>query len=827
MTPREPAVLIAAGAYTLAMAVTAIVAAWPIYAGAQFAVLTTASVAGAVGLAAASRVWRWPGWVIVVGAVGLFIVIGLGLAVPTAWTDAGALSGAPGDLAAGVVTGFKDVLTVDLPVGGYRNLLVPALVVLLLGTLATILLAWRTDRFAGVATVPALGMTVFGLLFGRTSTSDALRLGPVVVPAPVEIAVGASALVATVSWLAWRSHEDRLAALRRAGDVSGVRVSRRASSIDRRRRALAAGMILVAVIGGAAVSPAIAQTRQREVLRSATGPQLDISRAVSPLERYRANFTDPVVDRVLFRVEAVRGALPDRIRIATLTSYDGATYRVADPSGVAADARFTRVPSRRDGGPGATTVASIQIDDLAGIWLPTFGALEQVEFDRDAAAYSDAFYYNVSTESAVETARGGLRSGDGYTLTAVTTEPTPLADIRPPGTRLELAVPDSVAAWITAQNAGTGGAALQTLVDRLRERGYLSHALEVPEGGAAWMKALGAGYSFQPSASGHSLARIDTLFTKLLERQTAAAAEGDGASLVAAVGDDEQFAVAAAVVAEELGFPSRVVVGARLTGSDEGVPPCVAGACRGGNVTAWLEVQSQDGEWVPVDVAPQHEAGADTAVTRERDPEVPTDVRPDAAQEVVPPEPVQQDATAQNDQEEAGPDLALVWAVLRIAGLVALALAVVLGPLLVVVAAKVLRRRARRGAQNPASRIVGGWDEYVDTAVDHGRPAPSIDTRGELAARYETRHGADLAIVADRAVFSEAALTPAESDEFWRIVDEERRGFARSESLWRRLVAAVSLKSFTRGLAPRFTRGRDRTPRRIERRGRRRGDGAR
>lgn len=825
--PRRRGVLVAGAAYTVAMAATAIVAAWPIYAGAAFVVVTVAALVGALALAAASVERRSPGWAVVVGASGLFVVLGLALAVPRPWTSAGAVIEAMRDLVWGAVTGFKDLLTVDLPVGGYRNLLVPVLIVVLVGTLATVLLAWRTDRFAGLATVPALGMTVFGLLFGRTTTSDALRAGPLVIPAPVEIAVGASALIATVAWLAWRSHEDRRAALRRAANVSGVRVSRRASSIDRRRRALAAGMIAVAVIGGAAVSPAIAQTREREVLRSAAGPQLAIARAVSPLERYRADFTGEAVDQVLFRVEAVQGALPDRIRIATLTSYDGATYRVADPSGVAADARFTRVPSRLDGGKGATTVARIRIEGLEGIWLPTFGALEQIEFDRDAAALADAFYYNVSTRAAVETARGGLRAGDGYTLTAVTSDPAPLADIQPPGTEPAVPIPDSVAMWIKAQNAGTGGAALQTLVDRLRERGYLSHALDVPAEGAQWMQALGPDYAFQPSASGHSLARIDTVFTKLLERQTAAAGQRDAVSLVAAVGDDEQFAVAAAVIAEELGFPARVVVGARLTGDDEGVPPCQAGVCRGGNVAAWLEVASQDGEWVPVDVTPQHEAGADTAVTRERDPEVPTDVRPDAAEEVVPPDPVQQDATAQNDPEAAGPDLAVLWAVLRTAGLVALALAVIVGPLLVIVAAKALRRRARREAATPVSRIVGGWDEYVDAAVDHGRPAPRVDTRGELATRYDTRHGADLAVVADRAVFSEAALTAAESDEFWRIVDSERRDLVRSETLWRRLAAAVSLKSFTRGLAPRFTRGRVRAPRRIERRGRRRGDDAR
>src|SRR3546814_9538657 len=73
-----------------------------------------------------------------------------------------------------------------------------------------------------------------------------------------------------------------------------------------------------------------------------------------------------------------------------------------------------------------------------------------------------------------------------------------------------------------------------------------------------------AGYSFQPSAAGHSLARIDTMFSRLLERESDPRAAASD-NYVAAVGDDEQFAVATALIARELGFPARVVVGARLS----------------------------------------------------------------------------------------------------------------------------------------------------------------------------------------------------------------------------------------------------------------------
>jgi len=821
--------LVAAILYTVAMTAVAFFAAWPIYAGPGFTAVATVSAIAALAIALAAIWRRWPGWLTLVVAVAAFAVISMTLAAPPAALTPAGILGSARDAALGAVTGWKDLVTVDLPVGDYRNLLVPAVIVFLCGPLATVLLGRRRTISGSAAVAAAYAMTAYGLLFGRTVVSSPLQLGPLVVPAPRETLCGAAALVISLAWLAWRAMAWRRAALRRAADASGVRVSRRRSASDLRRAALAAAMVAVAVVLAAVAGPAIAQTRPREVLRSGIGPDLAISQAVSPLSDYRANFSDAAVGEELFRVQAVSGPLPDRIRIATLSSYDGAVYRVAagsDPSGL-----FTRVPSRLPA-TGTTSTVRVEIGGLRGIWLPTFGSLEQVSFaGTDAASLADAFYYNASASAAVETAGGGLADGDAYTVAAATVAPPALASISAPGAQPQVEIPDSVKTWVQQQDAGTGGAALQTLVDRLRQRGYLSHALSVPAQGAAWVRELGSSYTFQPSASGHSLARIDALFAQLLARQSAVAGKGGaGTSLVAGIGDDEQFAVATALVAQTLGFPARVVVGARLsTAADDGatgdrLAVCTGGVCTGADITAWVEVQSATGAWVPVDVTPQHTQGVDEAVTRQRDPENPTDVRPQTAQEVIPPDPVQKDAGGTTPQKDAGADLSGLWSGLRIAGIAALALAIAFGPFLAIIAAKSARRRSRRSAPTPAVRVVGGWDEYVDAAVDHGLPTPQTETRAELAERYGTPGAATLATTSDRAVFSDAVLGADESDEFWRIVDEERRRFAASVPLWRRALAAVSLTSFTRGVLPR-RRARGRAPHRTERRGRGREDG--
>src|SRR5690606_13282632 len=132
---------------------------------------------------------------------------------------------------------------------------------------------------------------------------------------------------------------------------------------------------------------------------------------------------------------------------------------------------------------------------------------------------------------------------------------------------------------------------------------------------------------------------------------------------VAAVGDDEQFSVAVALIAQELGFPARIVYGARLTG-EPGLPVCADGVCRAGDLAAWVEVRSSAGDWIAVDVTPQHTQPPALQVTEQRDPRVATEVRPDVVEEVVPPRPAQDD-TSRADRGAPGLDLTWLWTALR------------------------------------------------------------------------------------------------------------------------------------------------------------------
>lgn len=777
----------------------AAVAAWPIYRSEAFLVLVGVATLLAVGIAVLVTSRRWGAGATAGLLAGAFFVFGIPLAVPGRLGGPSELIHGLGELAAGLVVGWKDLLTVQVPVGSYRNLLVPALVVFLVGTALALRAAWRSDAGAFWAVPVSLGMVGFGLLFGRTEVSAPLRIGPMTFPAPVETTLGVIWLVGGVLWLSWRSREERIRALRRAAESTGVRM-RRTAPADARRLALGVGMIAVGALAVGLVVPAAAASAPRTVLRDTTGPQVEISREISPLAAFRALFVDGTFGQVLF--SATGENPPERVRLAVLDAYDGAVFRTdATTSG----APFVRVPAGRDAGDGELAEVDVVIGALEGIWMPSAGSLERVDFGGGrAVSLADGFYYSPDLSAAVQT--GTWAAGDTYRLRAAVPAVPALSEASAPG-GLEgtTLAPASLRTWVEEHKTGTGGAALASLVELLRARGYLSHALIGEDGSAEWMRDLGD-YRFAPSASGHSLARIDDMFAALAEREADPRAAATG-NYVAAIGDDEQFATAVALIAGELGFPARVVVGARLASSDAGLSVCADTGCRSGDISAWVEVRASTGDWIPIDVTPQHAQAPSRDVTEQPDPTIGTAVRPATVDEVQPPKPAQEDTAGTPPPEEAA-DLGWLWATLRITAWSLGILAVVAGPILLVITAKALRRRRRRGADRPADRVAGGWEEYLDAAVDAGRRAPAASTRTEIAALHASPGAAVLATSADEAVFSAATVEERDADEFWRIVDVERRAFA--PGFWARVRAAVSLRSFVppgRRPAPQMERG--------------------
>lgn len=802
MSARRPGPGWAAGLLTLAIALIALAAAWPIYQDPRAALVVGVAAAAAFIVVWAGVRWRWGvGTAVALAAVGTALIVPL--AVPAA------LGGGLrtfflglGDGLAAVALGWKQLLTLTLPVGHYQTVLVPLLVVVLLSVAAATRLAAGGPRAHALAAIPLLVPLLFGTVFGPGTPSEPLQIGPILIEAPRELALWAVSAIVVTTWIAWSSGRARRAALRLGGGP-------RATGRRLVRGSLAALLAVGALAAGTVLAPALT-TAPRTLPRDHVDPVVVVRAQSSPLSGYRVWKRDAAFEAPLFTVTG-DGALPARIRIAVLDDENGVDFAVTAERGT-----FTRFPSGQE--VSEPSRISVQLDSAAaGIWLPLPAELgEPPRFTGPRAAdLADGFYLDRETGAgiAVPTA-AGLRPGDGYTA-LVGTAPDAQLDPAPAFAlpQLDRTAYPQLDRWVRMQQLPATGAGLQTAIERLRERGYLSHALSDAPGTRAWLDELGAAYGtrFVASAGGHSDARVEELFAQLADRQAAA---GDGASsaeLVAGIGDDEQFAVAAARLAEAFGYDARVVLGVRLGGGTAegadadapGVPACTE-TCSGRNVAAWVEARGADGVWAPLDVTPQVVTPPAALTEGERLPEHPTVPEERDAHES---DPEFGAGSGDSSADPAPPRTAegSVWPWVRGISLALLGVLLLAALALFIPAVKALRTRRRRRAAHPEVRALGAWEEFVDLHVDAGTlPRPrtreaASESRRDVGAQLPG--GAAFAARIDHAVFSPEGATADEAGELWSRVDQARDQLRAEHTGMGRLRARFSLASFGIGLA--------------------------
>lgn len=781
----------------------AVAAAWPIYVHSHLAVTAAIGFLVGAGLVLLGWALRWRWWAILAAVLGGYMLTVVPAAIPSAMTSAPRFLRGIADGMVGIVTSWKQLLTIATPAGTYQGVLVPFFVVTVAFSAAAAALMLFAGRRAPLAAGPLLLMVLFGLIFGTTEVGADAALGPVTVPASRNTLIAVAAVAAAITWQLGRARIERATAVRAARSRTGsVRLGSTSAAFTMRRYLLAGSLIVVTAAGALAAAPVAQKLGPREVLREEVDPLLILRQQQSPLSTYRQWFAGEAFSTTLFTVS--NSGQADRLRIATLDTYDGQTFHVA---GTGDSARFARQPHTQQGQLTVTIGEGYQ-----GIWVPLTSADGAPQFSGPRAEQlADAFYASAVLDAGVIIVdEGGLRAGDSYRIDAV---PSPSLDAfaaAQGGVPLisEDAFP-ALAAWVEDQEVGRTGADLATLVHRLRERGYLTHATAQNAASQPWISALSAraDYSFQASRAGHSGARVEELFTELTEQERRAGAFATPESLIAAVGDDEQFATAAALLANYLGFESRVVVGVRLgdTGSGWGVEPCVD-VCTGANVTAWAEARQAGGAWVPLDATPQFENLPILIREGQTPPQNPTEPDQVASDVIDPPAESSEsvsDADSPAIEDEAWTnrhmDLIITIATITIGALL------ILAPLLVFPVAKALRRTWRRRAPVPEVAMVGAWHELIDTYVDHGIEVPHRLTRLETADLLDRPAAATLAAVIDRAVFAEHPPTKEASEATWDILAEERRAIASSTSLFGRIRATMTPASLMRHLRARKT----------------------
>lgn len=730
------------------VAATAVAAAawWPVYEHPRFLLLVGVTVALAAVLSVIAALLRWPLWALLCSSCALFLLAGVPLAVPDR-TVAGFLPTAEGllELVAGVALGWKQLLTITLPVGDYQALLVPVFVLVILSVVAGIR-AGLVESRGEWGMLPPVVLFVSGILFG---TRDPIW--------PVPLALGLFGIV--VTWLIWRRARRRRATIRALIARRTPVVTAAAGGLI--RLSVAGVVILVLAVGmSVGATLALPPTGEREVLREQVEQPFDPSELTSPLSGFRRYLLPPSADEVQFRVSGL--AEGERLRLASLDRYDGVVFGISATDG---GGDFVRVPSRvdRSGSGGSRREFEVEIVGYEGRWLPSLGLVASAEFAGPrAAALRDGFVVQVAT--GIAAVSGGLESGDGYRLhTVVPASPglDSLATATPgstPGPAL-VAVPDGLTAlldvWVRDERAP--GARLVAMIESLRATGYLSHGISQDE---------------PASRSGHGTDRIVELVTSRLM-----------------IGDDEQYAVAAALMARQLGFPSRVVLG---------FAPEAAGShveVRGRDIAAWIEVDTNEHGWVAIDPVPEPrpvpEETPEEAVPVSR----PWTIVPPPAE--VPPDPDEQ-IPPENTREEAAaldPLLAALLAAVRIISIGLLVVALALSPFLLIVAAKLRRRRLRRRVDDPLERIRGGWDEFADAAIDHGLTVAPASTRPEFARALGSLPPRVLAAAVDRAVFAPERVRDGDAERVWVAVDELRLSMNAATTRWRRIRALISIRS--------------------------------
>ncbi|MCC2308041.1 transglutaminase family protein [Cellulomonas chengniuliangii] len=727
----------------------------PVYGASAAAPAIAGGLVLGSGVAVLGALRRWSAITVVAGLVLAYLVCGGAFAAPST-TVAGVLPtlGTFSSLVAGAATSWKQMLTLQPPLGAASNFLVVPFLLALAGSATAVALTLRArPAVAAVAAVVPVAVLPLAVLLGSRTT---------VAPVAGGVALG----LAMLGWAAWRS-----------------------GALRARRVAAVSSMVVLTVAGGLLGGPVVVGDTPRFVLRDELVPPFDPSDYPSPLSAFRKHVKDE--DVALF---TVRGLPPGaRVRLATMDRFDGVVWNVAGDGSAAASGEYRRVgQSIETTARGERARVEVEVHDLTGVWLPTVGQARAVDVDGSAAA---DVRYNDATGSAVLTS--GLRPGLAYTLDVVIPDEPSDEVIGDASTAsvvvpTAVAVPDAVAvaAASVARDAGTPVEIARSLQKALAEDGFFSHG-------------LGGDY---PSLSGHGADRLTSLL---------------GGDLM--VGDGEQYASAMALMARQMGLPSRVVMGfvasqdreedgagQPSSEDEEGAEPSDEVTYTGDDVEAWVEIAFEGHGWVAFDPTPPR-----TQTPHEDSTTSPSDPEPQVVQPPPPvpePESPPEDDTEQPQAQdpEAAPDARPLWLrVAIVAGAVAVPLLLLALPFLLVVAVKLRRRRRRRTSPDPVASVAGGWDEVLDVAHDLGLATSPLATRRETArtlagalddarARSGDRVAAVVRVLAEEAdavVFGPGAPGENVATAYWARVDAALSHLRASVSRRRWWRARVSLAS--------------------------------
>ena len=760
-----------------------------VFGGGQGAIAAGVGVLVGLLISWAASKWRWDLLSIVASVVAAHFLFGGGAALrdTTRWGVV-PTSRTLQTLVIGAVEAWKDLLTLTPPAASYVG---PAMVPWMACLVCSVAAGVVTVRYGRPmwGSVALILCGVIAIVWGPTGHTPNLAL----------VIVWWVALIAWWSWASAigraRSGTDIVIGMSSSTTSASTTMGGSSRQVVHVWWRVGMGALMVGVMVAAAIPAASLlgpTASDRIVGRDVVEPPVDAREYPSPLSSYR-HYNKDLEDSSLIHVSNLPKEA--RVRLGAMDVYDGTTFgmSVANTDGTAGYRRVgSTIPGRS--ADDAELETNVSTSQLLGPWVPTIGQVHVLRFDEgdpNAAAQQKGLNYDLWAETALTTGPAGEM---GYTMS--------------------LSMPrehaDSEYASVEATRYAGGDTNVPKDVDTLAAEHTTTARSDLEKARAIENFLHTDGYYSNDdtinSRPGSSQDRIQRMI---------------GADML--VGDDEQYATLMALMLHSQGINARVVMGAYREGTSGNVD------LTGADMHAWVEVEFPGVGWATFDPTPPRDQQPTTQVNKPKS--VP---KPQVLQPPEPPEQPVELPPATRDQATDPHDpngLHIPWMAI---GTVSLSLLILLGPIVLVLLAKSRRRKSRRKAA-AAEAVRGSWDELVDTAIDSGLVVEPHLTRQEvawaLASQWapETPEGAEapsrksrksgkrsaadvrvpgwslfsgavprVVTVARRADVADFALTGARSqdaEQAWEDVDELRREWASSVSVFARVRHALSLKS--------------------------------
>ena len=464
--------------------------------------------------------------------------------------------------------------------------------------------------------------------------------------------------------------------------------------------------------------------------------------AVNPLAEIKAQREAAVRAFTLDLPAAPAATFFDRIPLVSLESYDGANWST-DATYSATSTDIT--PAREITVETLSVRQNIEVTDASSPWLPAGQPITRIEAN-------DVWFDEVS---------GSLldRSGNSsysYSVESIVAAPTP--------EQLNAAVVDGSDPRYTALPTVPNDSALVSLAAQMEGSSDYERLVSLEQFLRNELTLV------TDEASGTALGRVEEFLV-----------EGEGYR--------DQFVSSFAIAARLQRLPTRITVGYRIVQQNEDSSFVFLDTVSSDQYDAWPEVLFDGIGWVAFDPVPptSGEAGAseDDATQIPEGQPAPQGPTPTEA------DPTEDDQL--NDDEEP---VSATIRLLVISGVFLLVFPVLLA--LMIILAKLLRRRYRQNLDDPTERVLAGWQESKDRLLEAGidiRPDMTVKeivstSRRELGVHASASLSA-LAPYVTTTIYSDRAPGVNAADAVWQEVQTFDRQLGETRSRVQNVKAKV------------------------------------